>query len=188
MTRMRLDLFDATRNLDRGRAAWFEAVWYLVKIVFFLSALPWPSAVKCRLLGFFGAKVGPGVVIKPRVNIHFPWRLEVGAYSWIGEEVFILNFAPVRIGSHACVSQRAFLCTGNHDFRDERFSFRSAPISIGDGAWVGASVFVGPGVEIGDEAVVTAGSAVLKGLPAGRVCSGNPAVAGAARWKDGSVA
>ena len=182
---MRLDLFDASRNLDRGRPAWFEAVWYLVKIVFFLSALPWPSALKCGLLRFFGAKVGAGVVIKPRVNVYLPWRLEVGDHCWIGEEVFILNYDWVRIGSQACVSQRVFLCTGNHDFRDEKFSFRSAPISVGDGAWVGASVFVGPGVEIGDEAVVTAGSVALKSLPAGRICSGNPAVAGAARWKDG---
>jgi putative colanic acid biosynthesis acetyltransferase WcaF len=127
------------------------------------------------------------VVNKPRVNVHFPGRLEVGAHSWIGEEVFILNFDPVRIGTQACVSQRAFLCTGNHDFRDEKFSFRSAPISVGDGAGVGASVFVGPGVEIGAEAVVTAGSVVLKSLAAGRICSGNPAVAGSARWKDGSA-
>jgi putative colanic acid biosynthesis acetyltransferase WcaF len=185
MTRMRLDLFDASRNLDRGRPAWFEAAWYLVKILFFLSALPWPSLLKRGLLRVFGAKVGPGVVIKPRVNVHFPWRLEVGAHSWIGEEVFILNFAPVRVGSQACVSQRVFLCTGNHDFRDETFSFRSAPISVGDGAWVGASVFVGPGVEIGDEAVVTAGAVVLKSLPGGMVCSGNPAEPRSRRWREG---
>jgi len=151
-----------------------------------LSAVPWPSSLKRALLRFFGASIGSGVVIKPRVNVHFPWRLKMGAHSWIGEEVFILNFDPVRIGNQACVSQRAFLCTGNHDFRDEKFSFRSAPISIGDGAWVGASVFVGPGVEIGEEAVVTAGSVVLKSLPAARICSGNPAAAGAARWKVGA--
>jgi putative colanic acid biosynthesis acetyltransferase WcaF len=181
---MRLDLFDASRNLDRGRAAWFEAAWYLVKIVFFLSALPWPSSLRRVLLRFFGATVGPGVIIKPRVNVHFPWRLEVGEHSWIGEEVFILNFDPVRIGSHACVSQRAFLCTGNHDFRDEKFSFRSAPITVGDGAWVGASVFVGPGVEIGDETVVTAGAVVLKSLLSGMVCSGNPAEPRSRRWKN----
>lgn len=187
MTRMRLDLFDATRNLDRGRPTWFEAVWYLIKIVFFLSALPWPSALKRALLRFFGAKIGAGVVIKPRVNIHFPWRLEIGAHSWIGEEVFILNFDPVRIGSHACVSQRVFFCTGNHDFRDERFSFRSAQISIGDGAWVGASVFVGPGVDIGEEAVVSAGSVALKNLPSGMVCSGNPAEPRSKRWREDSV-
>jgi len=184
MTRMRLDLFDAARNLDRGRPAWFEAAWYLVKIVFFLSAMPWPSSLKCNLLRAFGAKIGSRVVIKPRVNVHFPWRFEVGDHSWIGEEVFILNFEPVQIGSHACVSQRAFLCTGNHDFRDEHFSFRSAPIRVRDGAWVGGAVFVGPGVEIGDETVVTAGSVVLKSLPAGMVCGGNPALPHSPRWRD----
>ena len=104
MTRMRLDRFDASRNLDRGRSSFVEAVWYLCKIVFFLSALPWPSRLKCELLRFFGAQIGEGVVIKPRVNIHFPWRLEIGSHSWIGEEVFILNFALVRIGAHACLS------------------------------------------------------------------------------------
>jgi putative colanic acid biosynthesis acetyltransferase WcaF len=184
---MRLDLFDATRNLDRGRPTWFEAVWYLVKIVFFLSALPWPSSLKRMLLRFFGAKIGPGVVIKPRVNVHFPWRLEVGAHSWIGEEVFILNFAAVRIGSQACVSQRVFLCTGNHDFCDEKFSFRCAPILIGDGVWIGASVFVGPGVEVGEDAVATAGSVVVKSIPAGMVCSGNPAGPHSKRWKDSEI-
>jgi putative colanic acid biosynthesis acetyltransferase WcaF len=187
MTRMRLDLFDASRNLDRGRPAWFEAAWYLAKTVFFLSALPWPSALKRALLRFFGAKVGTGVVVKPRVNVHFPWRLEVGDHAWIGEEVFILNFARTRLGAHSCVSQRSFLCTGNHDFRDEAFSFRCAPITVGDGAWVGASVFVGPGVEIGEEAVVAAGSVVLKNLPAGMVCSGNPAEPRSRRWKDGAA-
>ena len=180
----RLDQFDAGKGLVRGRSKVVEMVWYLLKCAFLLSALPWPSWLKVALLRAFGAKIGNGVVIKPRVNVHFPWRLEVGAHSWIGEEVFILNFDPVRIGSQACVSQRVFLCTGNHDFRDEKFSFRSAPISVGDGAWVGASVFVGPGVEIGDEAVVTAGSVVLKSLPAGMVCGGNPAVAKSPRWRD----
>lgn len=184
MTRMRLDLFDASRNLDRGRPAWFEALWYLVKTIFFLSALPWPSGLKCAMLRSFGAHIGRGVVIKPRVNIYLPWRLEVGDHCWIGEEVFILNYDLVRIGRHACVSQRAFLCTGNHDFRDEKFSFRGASIKVGDGAWLGASAFVGPGVEIGDEAVVTAGAVVLKSLPGGMVCSGNPAEPRSRRWRE----
>ena len=184
MTRMRLDRFDASRNLDRGRPVFVEALWYVCKMVFFLSAIPWPSGLKRGLLRIFGAKIGTGVVIKPRVNIHLPWRLEVGSHSWIGEEVFILNFASVRIGAHACVSQRAFLCTGNHDFRDPEFAFRSGPISVGDGAWVGAGVFVGPRVDIGDEAVVSAGSVVLKTLEGGMICSGNPAIPKGRRWKE----
>jgi putative colanic acid biosynthesis acetyltransferase WcaF len=184
MTRMRLDLFDASRTLDRGRSVFVEATWYFCKIVFFLSAIPWPSALKRTLLRLFGAKIGEGVVFKPRVNIYLPWRLEIGSHSWIGEEVFILNYAEVRIGSHACVSQRSFLCTGNHDYRDPEFAFLGGPISVCDGAWIGAAVFIAPGVLIGEESVVVAGSVVLKDLPKGMICSGNPAEPKSDRWKD----
>jgi putative colanic acid biosynthesis acetyltransferase WcaF len=122
-------------------------------------------------------------VIKPRVNIHLPWKLVIGDYTWIGEEVFILNFEPVTIGSNCCISQRAFLCTGNHDYRDIAMSYRNAPIRIEDGAWVGAQCFVGPGVIMAREAVATAGSIVLKNLPEAMICSGNPCVHLKPRWK-----
>lgn len=171
--------------MDRGRPGVVEMVWYLLKCVFLLSALPWPSGLKAGLLRVFGAKIGRGVVIKPRVNVHFPWKLEVGDHAWIGEEVFILNFEPVAIGAHACISQRAFLCTGNHDFRDPQFSYRNAPIMIGDGVWVGASVFVAPGVEIGAETVVAAGAVVTSSLPGNAVCAGNPALERGKRWREG---
>ncbi len=173
-TRVRLDQFSASVGLDRGRPAWFEALWYVVKCLVFLSPLPFPQGLKRRLLRAFGAQVGEGVVIKPRVNIHLPWKFSIGDHSWLGEEVFILNLEPVQIGSNACVSQRAFLCTGNHDYRRPDFAYRNAPITVGDGAWVGAQVFVVPGATIGQEAVVTAGSIVVGDIPARMVCSGNP--------------
>jgi putative colanic acid biosynthesis acetyltransferase WcaF len=182
--RVRLDRFDSSVGLDRGRPRWVEALWYACKVGFFLSAWPWPSGWRVTLLRWFGARVGTGVNIKPRVNIHFPWKLVVGDCAWIGEEVFILNFEPVTIGSHACVSQRAFLCTGNHDFRDPAMPYRNRPITVGDGAWVGAQVFVGPGVTVGMEAVVTAGSVVTHSLPPGKICSGNPCVPIKPRWKE----
>lgn len=184
MTRVRLDQFDASRGLDRGRPKVVEAAWYLCKCVFFLSALPWPSSWKCRLLRLFGAKVGQGVVIKPRINIHLPWKLRIGDHSWIGEEVFILNLEPVEIGSHCCISQQAFLCTGNHDFRDPSFSYRSLPIIVQDGAWIGARCFVAPGVTVGTEAVVSAGSLVTGNLPPAMICAGNPCRALRPRWKE----
>ncbi len=159
-------------------------LWYLAKCVFFLSPLPWPTRLKCFILRCFGAKVGVGVNIKPRVNIHFPWKLELGDWCWIGEEVFILNFEPVRIGAHACLSQRAFLCGGNHDFRDIAFSFRNGPITVGDGAWIGAQVFVGPGVVVGSNAVVTVGSIVTKSLKGNRIYSGNPIQDVGIRWRE----
>jgi len=183
MSRVRLDQFDASKGLERGRSRGFEALWYLVKCIFFLSPLPWPGKLKCFLLNLFGAKIGVGVVIKPRVNIHFPWKLQVGDHSWIGEEVFLLNFEPVAIGAHCCLSQRSFLCTGNHDFRVPSFDYRNAPITIEDGAWLGACVFVAPGVTIGSETVITAGSIVTQSQPAGMIASGNPCQPLRARWK-----
>ena len=171
---VRLDLFDPRKGLDRGRPKLVEAVWYLLKCLFLLSPWPWPNRLRVSLLRLFGARIGVGVVIKPRVNIHFPWKLAVGDHSWIGEEVFILNFEPCIIGRHCCLSQRVFVCGGNHDYRDPAFSYRNAPVTINDGAWVGAQSFVGPGVEIGESAVVAAGSVVTLSLPPSMVCRGNP--------------
>jgi len=182
MTRVRNDLFDSSRGLDRARPLAVEAAWYLCKCLFFLTPLPVPSRFKRGMLRMFGARVGQGVVIKPRVNIHFPWKLAIGDFAWIGEEVFILNFEPITIGAHSCVSQRAFLCAGNHDYRQPEMPYRNQPIAIGDGAWVGAQVFVAAGVTIGEETVVTAGSIVTKNQPAGMVCAGNPCVPIRPRW------
>lgn len=173
-TRIRLDRFDSSGGLDRGRPKVTEICWYLLKCFFFLSPLPWPQGLKHFLLRRFGASIGVGVVIKPRINIHFPWKLSLGDHSWIGEEVFILNFEPVSIGAHVCISQRAFLCTGNHDFRDPAFSYRNAPIEIADEAWIGAQCFVAPGISVGRKAVAVAGSIIIEDLPPGWICRGNP--------------
>lgn len=86
-------------------------------MLFFLLAFPFPSSLKVKILKLFGAKIGVGLVIKPRVNIHFPWKLIIGDDVWIGGEVFILNFELLTIGNNVCVSQRAFLCGGNHNFK-----------------------------------------------------------------------
>jgi putative colanic acid biosynthesis acetyltransferase WcaF len=182
MTRVRNDLFDRRSGLDRGRSATIEALWYAIKCLVFLSALPYPSGFKCALLRLFGACVGRGVVLKPRVNIHFPWKLAIGDFVWIGEEALILNFERVTIGSHCCISQRAFLCTGNHDYRQPHMPFRNRPISLADGVWVGAQAFIGPGVTIGSEAVVTAGSVATKNLPAEMISTGNPCRPLRHRW------
>ncbi len=183
-SRVRLDRFDGSKGLDRGRSRLVESVWYLCKRAFFLSALPWPKGFKRFLLRLFGAKVGIGVVIKPRVNIHFPWKLALGDHCWIGEECFILNFEPVTIGAHACLSQRAMLCGGNHDFRARDFAYRNGPITVERGAWVGAQAFVAPGVTIHEYAVATAGSVVLTDLPPNQVCAGNPCRPARPRFRD----
>ncbi|MBC8002285.1 MAG: colanic acid biosynthesis acetyltransferase WcaF [Opitutaceae bacterium] len=186
-TRVRNDLFDPRQGLDRGRSRFVEATWYLLKCLFFLSSLPWPSSFKCSLLRCFGASIGRGVCIKPRVNIHFPWKLSIGDSTWIGEEVFILNFEPVTIGAHCCVSQRVFLCTGNHDYRKPNMPYRNRPIDVSDGAWIGAQSFVAPGVSIGVDTVIAAGSVVTKDQPPQMVCGGNPCASIRKRWASDSM-
>ena len=180
--RVRNDLFDTRSGLDRGRPLWFEMLWYLCKCALFLTPLPVPYGIKRSVLRAFGARIGKGVIIKPRVNIHFPWKLTVGDHTWVGEEVFLLNFEPITIGEQCCISQRAFLCTGNHDYREPSMPYRNQPISIQNGAWVGAQVFVSPGVTIGSEAVIAAGSVVTRSQPAGAVCAGNPCTVLRNRW------
>ena len=88
-TIVRNNLFDRTRGLDRGRSRVTEALWQFCKCCVFLTSLPVPSPFKCFVLRLFGARIGQGVVIKPQVKIHFPWKLTVGDFTWIGEEVFI---------------------------------------------------------------------------------------------------
>lgn len=158
----------------RGAGRCKEWLWLMVRgWLFQRSNMPW-YACRRAALRRFGASIGRGVVIKPQVKITFPWRLSVGEDAWLGEEVWILNLAPVAIGANVCLSQRVFLCTGNHDWSDPAFPLKTAPIRIEAGAWICAGVFVGPGVTIGRDAVATAGSVVTSDLPAGMVCSGTP--------------
>ncbi|MDB5018000.1 MAG: lacA 1 [Mucilaginibacter sp.] len=181
-SRVRLKDFDAGKGLERGAGKFKEGSWYFVKMLFFLTAIPYPNALKIFFLKIYGARVGKKVNIKPRVNLHMPWKLEIGDYSWIGEEVFILNFESVKIGENVCISQRAFLCGGNHDYTDPAFKYRNGPITIQSGTWVGAGCFIGPGVTIGVDCVVAAGSVVTKDLNSNSIYKGNPAEKIKSRW------
>lgn len=181
---VRLDQFNNSLGLDRGASKFKEILWYVVKRLFFLTALPYPQSLKTFLLRSFGAKVGSRTVIKPRVNIHFPWKLTLGNRVWIGEEVFILNFEPCKIGDHACISQRAFLCGGNHNYKEPSMPYRNGPITLEDGCWIGACCFIGPEVTVGVDSVVSAGSVLSKSIPENSIYRGNPAVYIGPRWKN----
>jgi putative colanic acid biosynthesis acetyltransferase WcaF len=122
----------------------------------------------------FGAKIGRNVVIRANVNVSFPWRLVVGDHVWIGEDVGILTLAPVAIESNVCISQRAYLCTGSHDFRREDFKLQLAPITVREGSWIAAASFIAPGVEIGSGAIVSAG-VVFESVAPKTLVRGNPA-------------
>jgi putative colanic acid biosynthesis acetyltransferase WcaF len=162
-------------DFDRGAPRWKEALWVLTRCLFFQNAFPWPSALRVALLRAFDGKIGEQVVIRANVNISHPWRLQIGDHVWIGEDVGILSLAQVTIGSNVCISQRAYLCTGSHDFRREDFKLKVAPITVHDRSWIAAASFIAPGVEVGPDALVSAGSVVFKSVPAGTHVRGNPA-------------
>ncbi len=182
-SKVRLGDFDASIGLNRGATKSKEISWYFVKMLFFLTSFPFPNSLKKGLLKLFGAKIGRGVVIKPRVNIHMPWKLSIGNDVWIGEEAFLLNFEQLTIGDNVCVSQRAFLCGGNHDYRVPSMPYRNGPITLMDGCWIGAGSFVAPNVAVGTDTIITAHSVVTKSLESNGVFSGNPLIYIKPRWK-----
>jgi putative colanic acid biosynthesis acetyltransferase WcaF len=145
---------------------------------FLFRPTPWFwHAPRRILLRLFGAKLGCGVQVMPSVKIWAPWNLTIGDYSTVSHGVDLYNVGRLEIGSHATVSQRAFLCTASHEIDHPNMPLTTAPIRIGDGAWVCAEVYVNPGVTIGTDAVAGVRSVVLKDVPARQVVGGNPATA-----------
>ncbi len=151
-----------------------RALWECVQLPF------WPvrprslSPLRVALLRLFGAKIGKHVLICGGVRVHVPWNLELGDYVAIGDKVEIYNLAPVTIGAHSVVSQRAYLCGSTHDYTRGDFPLFSLPITIGSQAWVAAGAFISPGITVGEGSVVGANSVVTRDVPAWMVAAGNP--------------
>ncbi|HUW33883.1 MAG TPA: WcaF family extracellular polysaccharide biosynthesis acetyltransferase [Planctomycetota bacterium] len=180
-----LSRFD-NRSFDRGASRLKEMLWLLVSLLVFRIPPICASGLKVKLLKAFGAHVGSDVVIKPGVKIAFPWKLTLGSHVWLGEECWLLNLAPITIGSNVCISQRALLCTGNHNYRDPAFGLITQPIHVHDGAWIGAASFVAPGVTVHRNAVLGACSMATRDLLSNTVYRGVPARPARHRWSSGS--
>ena len=149
-------------------------LWLLVQsTVFRWSPRPF-HGFRVALLRVFGADISGPVVVFPTARITFPWKLSLAERSMIGPFVNVYNLAPVRLEYGANLSQYCHLCAGSHDFAQWAMPLVTAPIVIGRNAWLGADVFIGPGVTIGELAVVGARSIVVKNLPARHVCAGSP--------------
>ena len=127
------------------------------------------------LLRLFGARIGSHVHIHPAARIFIPWNLEIGSWSYVGFDVLLYNLVPMKIGEGVTVSQRAHLCGGTHDFRDESMPLVKSTVTIGDGAWICADAFIGPGVRVGECAVVGARAVATRHVASGAVVAGNPA-------------
>lgn len=161
-------------EFDRGAPLWKELLWCIVGDPLFQSILI-PNAFRAGILRLFGAQVGKRGWIKNDVKVKFPWKLELGDDVLIGEHAWIDNLERVIVGSGVCISQGAYLCTGNHDWSDADFKLRCAPIVIERRAWVGAGSKVGPGITVKEGAVLTLGTVAVRDADAWSVYSGNPA-------------
>lgn len=140
------------------------ALWSLVGNPLLSSSL-FSSNIRILILKAGGCKVGTKVVIRNGVKVHFPWKLKLGDYSWIGERVWFINHEEVVVGSNVCISQRSIICSGGHDYRSASLEYAHRPVTIRDGAWVCLDAKVLPGVTIGECAVVGAGEIARKSLP-----------------------
>jgi putative colanic acid biosynthesis acetyltransferase WcaF len=139
------------------------ALWFFVQHLVFKRSF-FQSSQRSKLLRIFGASIGRQVIIRRGVKIHFPWNLEIGDECWIGEEVWFINHEKVKIGSNVCISQRAIICSGGHDYRSASLEYAHKPIEIKDGAWICLDAKVLPGVTIGECSVVSAGEIVRKSV------------------------
>lgn len=163
-----------TGDFKTGASGIKQFLWYFTSILFFKSGLIPISSILVFLLRLFGSKVGKEVRIKPGIHIKYPWRLQIGNYSWLAE-CYIENLDFVIIGENCCISQQAILMTGNHNFKKTNFDLITKPIILEDGAWIGSSAKVGPGVTVHSHAVLTIGSVATKDLSAYGIYQGNPA-------------
>jgi putative colanic acid biosynthesis acetyltransferase WcaF len=159
----------------RGRPAWYVQLWWVVQGSLFAGSPQFMYGWRRLLVRLFGMKVGRRVLLRPSVKITYPWKVSIGDYSWVGDDVVLYSLGEIEIGSHAVISQRSYVCAAGHDYCRPGFNIFDSKITVGDQAWVAADVFVGPGVAIGRGAVVGARSSVFGDLPEGMLCMGSPA-------------
>ena len=148
-------------------------LWSCVQLPFWLRIPRVLSPIRIALLRLFGAQIARRCLVGS-ARIWIPWNLQMGEFSAIGDSTEIYNLAPVRIDANSVVSQRSYLCTATHDYTKSYFPIYSLPITIGASAWIATAAFVGPGINVGEGAVVGAFSVVTKDVPPWTVCAGNP--------------
>lgn len=171
-------------NLSAYNNNWFSPgnkvkiiLWYFFNIIFLKSSLPFPNILKVWVLQLFGASLGKSIVIKPGVNIKYPWLLHIGSNVWIGENVWIDNLAKVTIGDNVCISQGAMLLCGNHNYKLTTFDLIVDTIYLEEGVWIGAKSVVCPGVTCGSHSILSVGSVANNSLEPYTIYQGNPAIA-----------
>lgn len=160
---------------SRGRNGVVVLIWWFIQGTIFRFSLHNMYNWRNFLLRLFGAKIGKDVKIRPSVKFTYPWKVTIGDFTWIGDNVKLYSLDMIRIGANCVVSQESYLCTGSHDIIDPNFGLITKPVIIKDGVWIASDVFVYPGVTINEMGVVAARSTVTRDIPANEVYAGSPA-------------
>lgn len=152
-----------------------RAIWYIVWLLLYLPSPRNFHAWRRFILRMFGAKIAARAHPYPRATIWAPWNLVMEEDSCLGDGVDCYNVAVVTFEANAAVSQRSFICSASHDYLDPEFPVVAKPIRFKANCWVAAEAFIGPGVTVGERAIVAARSVVVKDVPADAIVGGNPA-------------
>ena len=158
----------------RGKSKLYVQLWWLVQATFINSSPQVFYGWRRFWLRMFGAKIGKKTLVRPTVKITYPWKVSIGDYSWIGDDVVLYSLGEIEIGSNTVISQKSYLCTGSHDYTKETFDIFAQKITIGDSCWLATDVFIAPGVTISDGAIVGARSSVFRDINANTINAGSP--------------
>lgn len=169
-----------------GKPAGIVYLWALVEFLLVTNPLQPSSLLRIKTLRLFGAKIGQNVIMRPRTRVKFPWNLEIGDRSWIGEGVWVHNQDKVTIGNDVVISQDTFVTTGSHAVRRD-MALVTSPIIIHDGAWVTSKCIILGGTSIGQSTVITPMSVASGALPANMIFGGNPGVLKGPRFESRTI-
>lgn len=159
----------------RGRSKFIVQLWWIVEKILFAMSPQFFYGWRRFLLRSFGAKIGKNVLIRSTAKFTYPWKVEIGDNSWIGEETIFYSLDEIKIGKNVAVAHGVYFNTGLHDYSKDNFTILSNKIIVEDECWITNDVYIAPGVSIGKGTVVGARSNVFKDLPEGYICYGSPA-------------
>jgi putative colanic acid biosynthesis acetyltransferase WcaF len=149
--------------------------WATAEMTLFRCSFHTMNSWRVFLLRCFGAKIGRQCKIRRTVRVYYPWNLEMGDMCIVGDDVRLYDLGKITIGTEAMISQEAYLCAGTHDHTDLALPLLTPPVTVGPQAWVCARAFIGPGVTVGEGAIVAACGVAVKDVPAWAIVGGNPA-------------
>jgi len=158
----------------RGKSKLCVQLWWLVQAIFIGLSPQIFYGWRRFWLRSFGAQIGKKVLIRPSVKITYPWKVSIGDYSWIGDDVVLYSLGEIEIGSNTVISQKSYFCTGSHDYTKETFDIFAKKIKVGNSCWLATDVFVAPGITISDGAIVGARSSVFNDVDANTINVGSP--------------